>query len=109
MHAYKIQCMVFKFEFCESPSRETEAEEARSGSLAILVHADMRAHALLPITTNICWEGCEKEGAVAERELKMQLSWAFFFGKGEEIRNRCFISHLISCSRCRYMPYGAVW
>lgn len=35
-------------------------------------HVDMRTHAFLTITTNICWEGCEKEGAVAERELKMQ-------------------------------------
>lgn len=45
------------------------------GSLTTLVHVDMRTHAFLTITTNICLEGCGKEGAVAERELKC----SFFF------------------------------
>lgn len=46
--------------------------DARKGVLTTLIHVNMRMHAFLTITTNICWEGCEKEGAVAEKELKMQ-------------------------------------
>lgn len=76
----QILWVVFKFELCENSSRETEIEDAKKGSLTILVHADTRAHAFLTITTNICWEGCEKGGSSCHEGIKKATSSLYFRG-----------------------------
>lgn len=53
--------------------------------------------ALPTITTNICWEGREKEGAVAERGIK---------NAEEEVRNRRFIPRSASPQQ---MQIRAIW
>lgn len=94
----------FQCKSCENQAWESEFEEARKGSLTVSVHADMRAHAFLTITTNSCWEACEKEGSSCWGGIKNAMSFLYFRG-----REKWGIAVLFALDFLQQMQICAIW